>query len=131
MVLPLIVLSLNVGLAQPQADDSRFRPPQTMRCLWFTNFENSRFGGCRVRGRSIIKDGAVPVFGKGGAAAFDREARKLLGTPTGDAPWGEFEVTIVGRPSLIRREHSRYLGDRPWDVKVDRLISMRLVRGRD
>lgn len=129
--MPLIVLSLNVALAQPSAKDARLGPPQTMRCLWFSNFENGRLDGCTVSGRPIIKDGAVPVFGKGGAAAFDREAHKLLGTPPDDAPWGRFEVVIVGRPSLMRRERSRYLGDRPWDVKVERLISIRLVRGRD
>lgn len=127
----LIVLPLIVALSQAPAGEAGFGPPQRMRCEWFSNFENSRFERCSSDSRPVVAEAAIPVFAAGVAASFDRAARKLGGRSVDGVPWGVFDVEIVGRRGLTRREHSRYIGDARWDVKVERLIAMRLIRRGD
>lgn len=127
----LLFLALIAASSQADASDARFGPPQAMRCLWFSNFENSRFERCAVGGRSMIAGEASAAFAPGVASKFDREVRKLAGGSVDGAPWRTFEVEIIGRQGLTRRQRSRYLGDALHDVKVDRLVAMRLIRDRD
>lgn len=131
MPMHLLFLALIAASAQADASDARFGPPQAMRCLWFSDFENSRFERCAIGGRSMSADEASPVFAPGVASKFDREARKLAGGSVDGVPCGKFEVEIIGRQGLTRRQRSRYLGDALQDVKVDRLVAMRLIRDRD
>ncbi len=117
-----IILPLIVALSEATAGEAGFGPPQRMRCEWYSNFENSRFERCSSDSRPVIAEAAIPVFAAGVAASFDRAARKLGGRSVDGVPWGVFEVEIIGRRGLKRREHSRYIGDVRRDVKVERLI---------
>src|ERR1044072_5286262 len=89
-----------------------FGPRMTLRCTWFTNFENSRFDQCRTDGANLLpsRDGAsIQCLGHA-CHQLDAGARRAARWRRSEPPWGTFTVRIVGRMSVHEHE-SRYLGD--------------------
>ncbi len=89
--------------------DARFGQRQTMRCLWFRNFEDRRFERYTVGGRKITADGGIPIFAAGAAKRFDREASEGVES----VPWN-----VPGRdhrPFWASRDADTHA---PWAMRV-------------
>jgi len=100
-----------------------FGSRQTLSCIWFTNFENSRFERCR-NGKSYVlpkgEEASIQCL-NGSCEQLDAEARRVIHWEKPEPPWGTFEVTFVGRIS-DERHQKRYLGDGTNTVLIEKLI---------
>lgn len=118
----------HVSLAQvhPAVESVAYGPRQTLRCEWFTNFENSRFVRCTgPAGTSIplVEDASIRCIGRT-CDQLDEEARRASHARDSGPPSGTFTVRVVGRVSLNQHQ-KRYLGDGTRTVLVEKVLSVR------
>jgi hypothetical protein len=102
-----------------------FGPRLTLTCIWFTNFENSRFEQCRMASGNVLvsNDGAsIQCIGRT-CEQLDAEARKVAHWQKPEPPWGTFTVQLVGRVSLHQHER-RYSGDGTSTVLIEKLLKV-------
>jgi hypothetical protein len=111
--------------ARVTVEGQAFGPAQAMICIWFSNFENSRFVTCRAAGHDLLPPGesASVQCRPGICDALDAWAARVAGWRKPEAVWGTFVVRLVGR--LARAAHEpRYLNDGTRTVLVERLLSV-------
>lgn len=126
------IIAAVLASASPQASQSltvngtAFGPRQPLVCVWFTNFENSRFEQCHILGGNapLLDEGAsIECVGQR-CAELDAAARKAVRWKKPEPVWGTFTVEILGRVSITRHE-KRYLGDATRTVLIEKLVSVR------
>lgn len=107
-------------------DGMAFGPRQTLTCMWFTNFENSRFEQCRGPAGTLLSrgDGASIKCFAPTCERLDAEARKAAHWQKTEPPWGTFSVQLVGRVSL-HKHAPQYLGDATSTVLMEGIVSVR------
>jgi hypothetical protein len=123
----LFALALASAAPPPRLtfDGVPFGERRALRCIWFTNFENSRFEQCRDARGPLLREGdgasiaCVPILCK----RLDAAARKASARRGSDPPSGLFTIRIVGRLSVVPRT-PRYLGDATRSVLVEEVISV-------
>src|SRR5256885_17011671 len=79
-----------------------FGPRMTLTCIWFTNFENSRFEQCRTDRANLLPSAAgasIHCLGRT-CRQLDAAARRVEHWRRSEPPWGTFIVRIVGRISV-------------------------------
>ncbi|MBO9622958.1 MAG: hypothetical protein J7500_09630 [Sphingomonas sp.] len=106
------------------AKGTAFGPRQRLVCDWFTNFENSRLGHCKVGGRTVpgFEDGASIECAGRACEQLDAEARKVAGWKQREPVTGTFTVEFHGR--VGPRREPRYLGDGHRTVLIERLVKV-------
>jgi hypothetical protein len=106
-------------------DSEAFGPTQTMTCIWFSNFESSRFVSCRAAGRDLLPRGenASLRCRPGLCEQLDARAARVGHWRQREAVWGTFVVRLVGR--IARTAHQpRYRGDGTRTVFVEELLAV-------
>ena len=109
-------------------DGEAFGPQRTLTCIWFTNFENSRFEQCQDATGKLLQDsdGAPIKCIRDMCERLDAAARKAAGWRKPEPPWRTFKVGLVGRVSLPHEK--RYLGDATRTALMERLTSVRSAK---
>jgi hypothetical protein len=125
------IAMLALAAAAPASDaevalgGEAFGPAQPMTCIWFSNFENSRFESCRAAGRDLLPRGESASLRcrPGLCDALDAHARRAAHWRQPEAVWGTFVVRLVGR--IARNAHEpRFLGDGTRTLLIEKLLSV-------
>jgi hypothetical protein len=104
---------------------TEFGEPQTLRCIWFTNLENSRLEQRRGQAGSTFPTGenASIECAKDVCAQLDLTAKRASRQAGGEAPSGEFVVRFVGRVSAGKHE-PHFLGDGTRTVLIEKFLAL-------
>jgi len=126
---PIATLALAAAAAAPNGsvtvEGQAFGPAQAMTCIWFSNFESSRFESCRAAGRDLLPRGESaslqcrPDLCEG----LDARARRAARWRKREPVWGTFAVRLVGRVSRAAHE-PRFLGDGTRTILVEQLLGV-------
>jgi GNAT superfamily N-acetyltransferase len=106
-------------------DGQAFGPAQAMACIWFSNFESSRFESCRAAGRDVLRPGesASLQCRPGLCDTLDARAARAAHWRKHEPVWGEFVVRLVGRVARTAHE-PRYRGDGTRTVLIEKLLGV-------
>jgi len=124
----LVLIAIGPLYAQVSAQPSGLGPRERFSGVYFTNFENSRFTACAGEACRHWTDLNGMTVTCAPAACKDLEHRIVMLNGSHDR-WGEFAITFVGRRT-VQRHQPRFLGDGDHDVRIESIVRLTLIEGR-
>ena len=105
-----------------------YGPTNSLRGVYFTNFENSIFTECADENSCrdwVQKNSAWVNCDPDACADLEKRIRMLNSNHDN---WATFAITFVGRHALAKNP-KRFLNDREDAVLIEKIVSFRLIEG--